>query len=35
MIYPWAYGDFRIVMRDGTIVNFSRRYRSRLEELMS
>ena len=34
-IYPWAYGDFRIVMRDGTIVNFSRRYRSRLEELMS
>jgi hypothetical protein len=33
-IYPWAYGDFRIVMRDGAIVNFSRHYRSRLEELM-
>jgi hypothetical protein len=34
-IYPWAYGDFRIVMRDGTIVNFSRRYRSRVEALLS
>jgi LytTr DNA-binding domain len=33
-IYPWAYGDFRIVMRDGAVVNFSRHYRSRLEELM-
>jgi hypothetical protein len=33
-IYPWAYGDFRIVMRDGAIVNFSRRYRSRLEGLI-
>ena len=33
-IYPWAYGDFRILMQDGTIVNFSRRYRGRLEELL-
>jgi hypothetical protein len=32
-IYPWAYGDFRIVMQDGTVVNFSRVYRSRLEEM--
>ena len=33
-IYPWAYGDFRILMQDGSIVNFSRLYRSRLEELI-
>jgi hypothetical protein len=33
-IYPWAYGDFRILMQDGSVVNFSRRYRSRLEELI-
>ena len=34
-IHPWAYGDSRIVMQDGTIVNFSRHYRARLEELLS
>jgi len=33
-IYPWASGDFRILMQDGSVVNFSRRYRSRLEELI-
>jgi DNA-binding LytR/AlgR family response regulator len=33
-IYPWAYGDFRILMQDGSVVNFSRRYRSRLDELV-
>jgi hypothetical protein len=34
-IRPWAWGDFRIVMQDGSVVNFSRRYRDRLEELLS
>ena len=33
-IHPWAWGDFRIVMQDGSIVNFSRRYRARLEDLL-
>lgn len=29
-IHPWFHGDSRIIMRDGTVVNFSRRYRGRV-----
>lgn len=29
-IQPWDHGDYRIVLKDGTFVNFSRRYRDRL-----
>jgi len=32
-IQPWDHGDYRIVMKDGSFVNFSRRYRSRLSHL--
>jgi hypothetical protein len=32
-IQPWDHGDYRIVLKDGSFVNFSRRYRSRLDEL--
>ena len=32
-IQPWDHGDYRIVLRDGSCVNLSRRYRSRLEHL--
>jgi DNA-binding LytR/AlgR family response regulator len=32
-IQPWDHGDYRIVMKDGSFVNFSRRYRSRLPHL--
>jgi DNA-binding LytR/AlgR family response regulator len=32
-IQPWDHGDYRIVMKDGSFVNFSRRYRSRLGHL--
>ncbi len=32
-IQPWDHGDFRIVLKDGSFVNFSRRYRSRLQHL--
>lgn len=32
-IRPWLHGDSRIVLQDGTVINFSRRYRSRLEQL--
>jgi hypothetical protein len=32
-IQPWDHGDYRIVLKDGSFVNFSRRYRSRLQHL--
>ena len=32
-IQPWDHGDYRIVLRDGSCVNLSRRYRSRLDHL--
>lgn len=32
-IQPWDHGDYRIVLKDGSLVNFSRRYRSRLAHL--
>ena len=34
-IQPWDSGDYRIVLADGSHVNFSRRYRSRLPQLFS
>ncbi|HET7558270.1 MAG TPA: LytTR family DNA-binding domain-containing protein [Rhodanobacteraceae bacterium] len=34
-IQPWDSGDYRIVLADGSHVNFSRRYRSRLPELFN
>ena len=34
-IQPWDSGDYRIVLADGSHVNFSRRYRSRLPRLFS
>lgn len=34
-IQPWDHGDYRIVLKDGSFVNFSRRYRSRLNHLFS
>ncbi|HEU5398558.1 MAG TPA: LytTR family DNA-binding domain-containing protein [Gammaproteobacteria bacterium] len=32
-IQPWDHGDYRIVLKDGSFVNFSRRYRNRLNHL--
>ncbi|HKT31048.1 MAG TPA: LytTR family DNA-binding domain-containing protein [Gammaproteobacteria bacterium] len=32
-IQPWDSGDYRILLKDGSCVNFSRRYRSRLPQL--
>ncbi len=32
-IQPWDHGDYRIVLKNGSFVNFSRRYRSRLDQL--
>jgi len=32
-IQPWDNGDYRIVLKDGSFVNFSRRYRGRLDRL--
>jgi len=34
-IQPWDHGDYRIVLKDGSFVNFSRRYRSRLNHLFN
>ena len=34
-IQPWDSGDYRIVLTDGSHVNFSRRYRSRLPRLFN
>jgi two-component system, LytTR family, response regulator len=33
-IQPWDHGDYRVVLHDGTCVNLSRRYRSRLDHLL-
>ena len=33
-IQPWASGDFRLILRDGSQVNLSRRYRERLDKLI-
>jgi hypothetical protein len=32
-IQPWDHGDYRIVLKDGSFVNFSRCYRNRLQYL--
>jgi DNA-binding LytR/AlgR family response regulator len=32
-IQPWDHGDYRILLQDGSFVNFSRRYRSKLNYL--
>lgn len=32
-IQPWDHGDYRILLKDGSFVNFSRRYRSKLGHL--
>jgi DNA-binding LytR/AlgR family response regulator len=32
-IQPWDHGDYRILLKDGSFLNFSRRYRSRLSHL--
>ena len=34
-IQPWDSGDYRILLKDGSFVNFSRRYRSRLPRLFN
>lgn len=34
-IQPWDHGDYRVVLNDGSVVKFSRRYRSRLEHLFN
>jgi|SRR6185437_1860506 len=34
-IQPWDSGDYRILLADGSFVNFSRRYRSRLPQLFN
>jgi LytTr DNA-binding domain len=33
-IQPWSSGDFRLILRDGSQVNLSRRYRPRLDRLI-
>ncbi len=32
-IRPWYHGDYRVLLEDGSFVNFSRRHRGRLENL--
>ena len=32
-IQPWDHGDYRILLKDGSFLNFSRRYRTRLSHL--
>ncbi|MGH8312940.1 MAG: LytTR family DNA-binding domain-containing protein, partial [Gammaproteobacteria bacterium] len=34
-IQPWDSGDYRILLKDGSCVNFSRRYRGRLSQLFN
>jgi hypothetical protein len=34
-IQPWDHGDYRILLDDGSVINFSRRYRARLEQLLN
>lgn len=31
-IQPWDHGDYRVLLKDGSVVNFSRRYRAQLEQ---
>jgi two-component system LytT family response regulator len=31
-IQPWSHGDYRVVMRDGTILTWSRRYRAKSQD---
>jgi hypothetical protein len=33
-IQPWTSGDYRLILRDGSQVNLSRRYRARLDRLI-
>jgi two-component system LytT family response regulator len=33
-LHPWSHGDYRIVMRDGTELSWSRRYRSRANRVL-
>jgi two-component system LytT family response regulator len=33
-LHPWSHGDYRIVMRDGTELTWSRRYRARADGLL-
>ncbi len=32
-VQPWFHGDARVVLRDGTVLTWSRRYRSKAEGL--
>ena len=32
-IQPWDHGDYRVLLEDGSFINFSRRYRARLDQL--
>lgn len=32
-VQPWDHGDYRIMMQDGSFINFSRRYRKQLNQL--
>lgn len=34
-IQPWNHGDYRVFLNDNTVINFSRRYRARLERLLN
>ncbi len=34
-IQPWDHGDYRVLLKDGSVVNFSRRYRAQLERLFN
>lgn len=34
-IQPWDHGDYRVLLKDGSVVNFSRRYRARLERVFT
>lgn len=34
-LQPWAKGEYLVIMRDGTRLNMSRRYRERLHKLLS
>jgi len=33
-LHPWSHGDYRVVMRDGTELTWSRRYRKRADGLL-
>lgn len=33
-LQPWFHGDYRVVLRNGTILTLSRRYRQKLDELL-